>query len=737
MKNTNLFFLIIFSVIVVQSLSAQKTKQEKKGDILYSYSYYLKAISKYKSSKSLGIDSRRKLADALKKTGNYKESLECHKQMSGSPELNALDLFNYYQILKMNGNYKESDKAMEEYLKLRSFDSRAQRHIANANSLEKLLKDEGKYAIKNLTYNLNGKYYGATFYTDKLVYCSTNKKGRSLVKKNVSDHRSKLRNYVARINADDQILDPKTLELHKKSRKFEGGPAAFSRQGTLMAITRYNVEFKGKIKSIKHQIFFSEFNNGKWQQESAFQFNNANYSNGHPWLSEDGNTMYFASDMPGGIGGVDLYVVKRKADGTWSEPLNLGSRINTEGDEMFPFYDEKKSLLFFSSDGHFGLGGFDIFIANLKSESNIKILNLGSPVNSKLDDYSFIVDKRIRKGYFSSNREEGLGGNDIFAIEILTPFKFEKVIKGKILDQNSNSIASAEINLIDNLGNVLKSTRSDDNGEYKFIVDPDLEFKISASKEKYFDASNYVNSSAESDVIFADLIMTKNPEFTLYFLLTDKFTKQPVSGAKVNLVDNITGKSEIFTTLETGDFNKVLSENKLNDKIDYSITIEKEGYFKKFQNYKSELKREGQYNINESLDLSIIKFEVGMDLAKALNIYPMYFDYNKSDLRADAILELDKIVKVMNENPSMVVELGSHTDCKGMALYNMTLSENRAKVSVEYIKSKISNPERLFSRGYGETMLKNNCACENFKVSKCSEDEHQLNRRTELLILKL
>jgi outer membrane protein OmpA-like peptidoglycan-associated protein len=736
MKNCN-FYLIIFSVLVIQSLSAQKTKQEKKGDILYSYSYYFKAISEYKSSKTLSIDSKRKLADALRKTANYNESLECQKQITGSPELNALDLFNYYQILKMNGNYKDSDMAMEEYLKLRSFDSRAQRHIANSNSLEKLLKDEGKYAIKNITYNLSGKYYGANFLIDKLVYCSTNKKGKSSVKKNVSNHKSKLKNYIARINADDQILDPKPLEVHKKSRKFEGGPAAFSRQGTLMAITRYNVEFKGKIKSIKHQIFFSEFNNGKWQKESAFQFNNANFSNGHPWLSEDGNTMYFASDMPGGIGGIDLYVVKRKADGTWSEPLNLGSKINTEGDEMFPFYDEKKSFLFFASDGHFGLGGFDIFIASLKSESNIKILNLGSPVNSRFDDYSFIVDKRIRKGYFSSNREDGLGDNDIFAIEILTPFKFEKVIKGKILDQNSNSIASAEINLIDKLGNVLKSTRSDDNGEYKFIVDPDLEFKISASKEKYFDGSNYVNSSAESDIIFADLVMVKNPEFKLYFLLTDKFTKQPIPSAKVKLVDNSTGKSEVFTTRESGDFYKQLSESKLNDKIEYSISIEKEGYFNKFQNYKSVLNREGQYNINESLDLSIIKFEVGMDLAKVLNIYPIYFDYNKSDLRADALLELDKIVKVMNENPAMVVELGSHTDCKGIASYNMTLSENRAKSSVEYIKSKISKPERLFSKGYGETMLKNNCACENFKVSKCSEDEHQLNRRTELLILKL
>jgi outer membrane protein OmpA-like peptidoglycan-associated protein len=290
---------------------------------------------------------------------------------------------------------------------------------------------------------------------------------------------------------------------------------------------------------------------------------------------------------------------------------------------------------------------------------------------------------------------------------------------------------------MDGIGKVIKTVKSDLSGEYKFIVDPDLEFKISASKEKYFEGSNYVNSSAETDVIFADLVMVKNPEFKLYFLLTDKFTKQPIPSAKVKLVDNITGKSEVFTTRESGDFYKQLSESKLNDKIEYSISIEKEGYFNKFQNYKSVLNREGQYNINESLDLSIIKFEVGMDLAKVLNIYPIYFDYNKSDLRADALLELDKIVKVMNENPTMVVELGSHTDCKGIASYNMTLSENRAKSSVEYIKSKISKPERLFSKGYGETMLKNNCACENFKVSKCSEDEHQLNRRTELLILKL
>jgi outer membrane protein OmpA-like peptidoglycan-associated protein len=737
MKYISILYLVLFIVFFNPLINAQKTKQEIKGDKYYSYKYFSKAITKYKSSKSLTVDSKRNLADALKKTGNYKDSELCNQQIISSPELNAFDILNYYYILKMNGNYKDSDKSMGDFLKLRSFDSRAQSHIFNSKNLENLLKEEGRYAVKNLSVNDKNQNFGTAFYHNKLVYSSTNKRVKKLTKSNAWNQKSCLQTFEAKINADDQLLDSKQISYYKKNKKIEGGPASFARQGTLMAITRNNLSAKNKIQKTKLQIYFSEFKDGKWQKDIAFSFNNSNYSTGHPCLSEDGNTMYFASDMPGGIGGIDLYVVKRKADGTWDEPVNLGSKINTEGDEMFPFYNEKNSFLFFASNGHFGLGGFDIFLANLKSPSNVKILNLGSPVNSRFDDYSFIIDKKIKKGYFSSNREGGLGDDDIYAVEVFIPFKFEKIIKGRVIDQDGNSVKAAEVTLFDKTGNKVISLIADDNAEYKFKVDPDLEFKLTASKTKYYDGSNYVSSFTDTDVIFADVVITKNPELKLYFLLTDKITKQPISNAKVTLKDNLSGKSEYFTTLESGDFTKILEANKLNDLIYFDIKVEKEGYFNKFLTFKTKLVNEGQYNIHDSLDLRVIKFEVGMDLAKILNIYPVYFDYNKFDLRPDALVELDKIIKVMNENPTMVVELGSHTDCKGIASYNLTLSENRAKSSVDYIKSKITNPDRLFSKGFGETMLKNYCSCEGFKMSKCSEDEHQLNRRTEFVILKL
>jgi outer membrane protein OmpA-like peptidoglycan-associated protein len=168
----------------------------------------------------------------------------------------------------------------------------------------------------------------------------------------------------------------------------------------------------------------------------------------------------------------------------------------------------------------------------------------------------------------------------------------------------------------------------------------------------------------------------------------------------------------------------------------YKIVLKKTGYFTKVLEFTKQLTEPGIIKLHEELDFSLTKIEEGMDLAKVFNINPIYFDLNKFNIRPDAAIELNKIIAIMNDNPTLIVELGSHTDCRSSIAYNEKLSDNRAKASAAYIRAKISRPERIYGKGYGESQLITNCPCEGTVKSTCSEKEHQLNRRTEFKIIK-
>jgi outer membrane protein OmpA-like peptidoglycan-associated protein len=216
-------------------------------------------------------------------------------------------------------------------------------------------------------------------------------------------------------------------------------------------------------------------------------------------------------------------------------------------------------------------------------------------------------------------------------------------------------------------------------------------------------------------------------------LITDKKTSQSLDSVKMTITDNMTGLTETFLTGPTGDYRKAVADKKLSERGSYNFTLEREGYLSKTLTYNIVFDKEGTYNVHSDLDISLEKIEVGEDLSKIIDIKPIYFDVNKSDIRPDAALELDKIVKVMNENPNMMVELGSHTDSRGSATSNASLSERRAQASAAYIKARITNPERITGKGYGETRLFNECA----DGVECSKEKHQENRRTEFIIVRL
>jgi outer membrane protein OmpA-like peptidoglycan-associated protein/tetratricopeptide (TPR) repeat protein len=727
-----LFFLLTLSF----TLTAQKSKLEKKGDKFFAYYSFQKAVKYYSKVKDLSIESKRKLAESYKNIGNYKMYEEVLSSIIKDEKANTDDFLNFSYALKYNGKYEDAIFWMDKFLENNPNDLRSLDFVKNKNELDKLLKNNGRYKIKNLDINSIHQDFAAAYYkTGKIVFTSS-KEGIKNIKRTYSwNQKPFLDLFVADVKSGQFVKPEKLSKILNK--KLHEGPASFAKKGTYMAFTKNNYNGKSKDDIIKLQLYFSRASKGEWLKEQPFIFNSPEYSVGHPWLNETGDTLYFSSDMPGGFGGVDLYRTSKDLLGEWEKPVNLGNAINTEGDEMFPFVHDSTKILFFASNGLHGLGGLDVYMVKIKDNGFGPVTNLASPVNTQFDDFAFILNENMSNGYFSSNRLEGKGDDDIYSFQVLIPFVFEKVLTGKAKDSLGNPLSNVIIYLYDDMGTIISTDTSDADGSYGFVVEPDKTFKLSGSKTDYFDSNTTVNSTSTSDTIVSELILNRNHNLSLYFLLTDKISKEKIPNAKVTITDKNNGKNFVYRTSDNGDFIIKLENDKFNSSLDYTIKIEKEGYFNKFDDYKKTLNREGQYNIHEDLDISTIKFKEGMDLAKTLNIFPIYFDYDKFNIRKDAAVELDKIVKVMNENPTMVVELGSHTDCRGTIEYNEKLSARRAESSADYIKKRISNPERIYGKGFGESKPAKVCNCEIKKKDSCTENDHQNNRRTEFIIIKL
>ncbi len=726
---TYLFLTVIFASSFAQNATVIK------GEKSYNYYSYDQTIEKFEQITDKTTDIKRKLAESYYNIGDYIKSEDYYFQIMAAEDKTSHDVYQYAYVLAVNGKYPESEAWMNKYYASDKNDSRAAMHNSNPGFYNLLMKDKGQFSIKNLEINTVQEDFGAAYYNEKIVYSSTNNVIQPVKRIWNWNNLPFLDLYVADIDSSMQFSNIEKFRA-KVNKKYHEGTASFSNDGTFMAFTRNNYGKKSSDDVIKLQLFTDEFVNGKWANPVSMPFNSIEYSVGHPTLTPDGKTMIFASDMPGGIGGVDLYVTYRIADSTWSTPKNLGKGVNTEGNEMFPFL-HRDNILFFSSDGFPGLGGLDVFYVNAADLNAIsKPENLGIPVNSSNDDFAFILDTPQKSGYFSSNRITGKGDDDIYAFKLLKPFIFEKIIKGTAYDTKGTILSNVTVNLYDNTGAIVGTHNTDETGKYEFKVKNYVLHKLKGTKSLYSEGQNTADASGEERIIISDLILEKVPTFSLYCQITDFETHEIIDSVHVSFINTLNMQTETILTPETGDFQRNLKDNKLNDKISYNLKMQKSGYLTETANYTKILDHEGQYNIHEDLKITLKKITVGSDLGKMFGIKPIYFDLNKSEIRPDAAVELDKIVVVMNENPSIEIELGSHTDCRGSYAYNEKLSDRRAKSSAAYIKARISNPDRIYGKGYGESQLINKCECEGSRKVPCTEEEHQQNRRTEFKIVK-
>jgi outer membrane protein OmpA-like peptidoglycan-associated protein len=586
--------------------------------------------------------------------------------------------------------------------------------------------DNDRFKVRHLEMNSEESDIAPMFYNGKVVFASS--RDINTVVKRVWD-KTNLGYYdlfIGEPGGAGEIVKMKYFN-RKFNAKYNEGPASFNKDGDFIAFTQNYYESK-KVKTLK--IMTSQLVEGKWEDPIHVPFNNPDYNVGHPTLTLDGSTMYFVSDMPGGYGGSDIYSVSRNEDGTWGRPKNMGDQVNSAGNEMFPFI-HRDGLLFFASDREGGMGGLDIYMTNVFGGNRVE--HLDAPVNSPADDFSFILSTDQYSGYFASNREGGAGSDDLYAFTNSEKFVNISFIKGVVADMNGNIMDGATVSLMDNNGAEVKVIETDKNGKFEFNVDPNTPYSLVVQKDTYFPTIEKVQGVEVSETAIVSPILDKNPNISLLGVVTDRESGKPVSEAKVKLINIDSGEEVDLTANNNGIFTQKLAGKKLNDRINYNVRIEADGYLTLAVNYNRLVDREGQYDLNAEIDLKLEKVKIGeTKLEDVIDIQPIFWDLGSAKVRVKAMRELDKIVAAMEDNPKMEIELGSHTDSRGSAASNMSLSDRRAKAAADYIKSRITNPGRITGKGYGESRLVNECK----DGVNCSEEQHQENRRTEFRITK-
>ncbi len=719
--NTIMRFILFLSYFLSLSilLYSQKDTREKNAETYFDDYSFDKSIRAYEGIKDKNIDIKRKLAVSYFNSGNYEKSKDYWLQVVEDKEHTPEDVYNYASLLAINQEYKESEVWMRKYYKLNNTDSRAQNWQQHSGFYNILKKDKGIFTIFNLDVNTKHQDFGTSYYKDKIAYASSREKKARVIKRRWNWNRLPFLDiYVGKPDSSMQLRSVMRFRGDINKRLHEG-PVAFNKKGDFMVFTRNNYDGKSSDGVVKLQMFSCKYEKGKWSKPKPFNYNDNEYSVGHASLTAGGDTMYFASDMPGGLGGSDIYVSYRNSDGNWTKPENLGNKINTEGNEMFPFIHEDGTL-YFSSNGLLGLGGLDVLAARRVDGVFQEPKNLGVPVNSSYDDFAFTLNSKQNSGYFSSNRPGGKGSDDIYAFVLSRPLVSKQYLRGRSLASNGVVLPSTQVYLLSEQGDTLSSILTGADGKYEFEVEGNKSYSLVGIKPNYLDGREKFSIEKSKNLTEVDVVLNQEPKFVLNLIVTDANTGQPIDLVSVDLADQNTMQSEKMSTSNTGEVRKELNNRKLQDELNFKFSLSKAGYIPTEKVWKQVLDHNGVYTVRVSMD-------------EMMSIPPIYFDYNKHNIRSDASNRLDEVVELMNRYPNMVVELSSYTDCRGTERYNSGLSSRRAKSSVNYIRKRLkNNPSRIYGKGYGESNSVNDCACKG-----CSESEHQLNRRTEFVIKKV
>ncbi len=517
MKKRNTIFLCLAAMGAM--LTAQE-KNVKKAETNFNNYAYAEAISSYEHLVKKGYSDEqifKNLGNAHYLNANYQEAATWYEKllkMEGA-SIDAEYMYRYAQSLKSLQKYKESDIWMQKVHAAQSEDNRAQKFIKNEDYLDQIKANSGRYSTKNMAINSEASDFAPSFYGESLVFSTARDSG--LITKRIHKWNNKafLNLYASIPNENGEYVNAEKLSKLVNKKTHESS-TAFTKDGSTVYFTRNNSKngnFSRDEEGVSRlKIFKATKVDGKWTNITELPFNGDNYSVAHPALSPDESKLYFASDMEGTHGASDIFVVDIKKDGSYGTPKNIGTPINTESRETFP-YVTSNNILYFSSDGHPGLGGLDVFATDLNNIQKTEIQNIGKPVNSIEDDFSFIFNEESKKGYFASNREGGNGDDDIYSFNELRPLDLEchTMVNGKIKDLKTGAaIAGASVIIYDSENNSISQVYTKNDGS--FTMDGNCEdgdYKLVATKESYNDGNKLFTTVSANDITDVELALDK------------------------------------------------------------------------------------------------------------------------------------------------------------------------------------------------------------------------------------
>lgn len=657
------------------------------------------------------------------------------------------EVYLYYaQSLAANKRYRDSQKMYAKYGEMQKEDLRGRKFTVSYMDVSRFYQDSSSYKVEYLPINSRQADFSPMYYQGGLVFVSA--RDETGVIKRVFNYNqtpfldlyfhpdtTELRttssdpkmaagslsggdiNDEAASIVQEQKLSKTEIFSRTINTKYHEGPVTFFSDQKRVIFTRNNDDRGKSGKSgegvRKLKLYYAEQDSkGRWVNIKELPFNSKDYSCAHPALSADDSKLYFVSDMPGGYGGTDLYVVDFNG-GEWGSPINMGREINTEGNEMFPYLDAQ-NLLYFSSDGHEGLGGLDVFMTELRENLSLTgVTNLGAPINSEADDFGFISTSNRSSGYFSSNRKRGGSDDNLYSFTRVC-----KELNIYVYDAKTKApIEAADLRVIKSgVNQQLQKTGMD--GSVRMCLESATDYEFKAIKEGY----------AANSLRFSTLTQSANPSLGLSIYLErddnasivkgvirKEVDQQPADGVRVTLRNEKRNSEQTVTTGPDGSY-----EFDMDPNSNYTIITEKDRYTR------------DQNQIRTRKRGEVVQNDVGIygegDVFRLENIY---YDFDKFFIRPDAARELDRVALLLKKYPGMTIELRSHTDSRANEEYNYKLSERRARAAYDYLVRRGISPARMIAKGYGESQPVNECT----DGENCSEKEHSLNRRTEFKII--
>lgn len=732
----------------------------EQGKYADAVAYYHKVLKKDQDNKQ----ANQNIAYAYRKLKDYPNAETYYAKAT---ELNPQESANYLyygQALKNNNKLKEAKTQFEKFVEKNPGSFFGKLMVQSCGDIKEWDTQEKAFEVKTIQ-NINSKNadFCPLVYKDGLVFVS--ERGIDLVNE-YSDAMSN-KPYLT-------IFFAKESKQYEKAKRFSNqlnslyhdGPVSISSDGNTIYFTRVVKKEQSKSYINRLKVFSATLEGNRWKNITPLPFNSKDYSVAHPWISEDGKKLFFSSDMSGGQGGMDLYVSTKQGE-EWGKPVNLGKDVNTPENEVFPYF--RKGVLYFSSDGHSGYGGLDIFSTTEASKwKNPE--NLKSPLNSPKDDFG-IFYKDDENGYFSSDREGGVGSDDIYSFtwRELEP----KTQVSGLLEYEKLGVAGANIDLLDENDNVVQSTVTDEFGKFKFDklnMDENYLIAIDANDDSMLDkAKLYLTNSKGQKVLLANKVSKGKFTFqALPYAQYDElellkeedeslFTVQVFGQIYEKLPGDYSGGMEVWVVDDEGniigkalaDKNGKFTFDKLSPDQEYLFMLSEDDdklnmiIVDENGNVLEAAKRliDGKYKyIRLDADKNVITLinEVDEVIKIAENenfvISKILYEYRSAEINEEAGKELNKLVMILKKNKDVGVELSSHTDSKGSESYNLELSQKRADKAVEYVVSKGIEKERIRAKGYGESLP---VAPNKLANGKDNPEGRAKNRRTEFKVIKL